>query len=145
MTSLNSNDINCAANQLHEHIHISSRFIPILPRLVVEQMCDDDCCVIDDLLFPHPPHTGLLYEHIDRLAWSHCCFGDFNRLLVVNKLPKTVRGHNDELVRVGIKNALREFGVRDDTGGMRDSIPKRSVQKAKARASELSEPRKLIW
>lgn len=102
-------------------------FTKCLLALVVEQISNNDCGVINHLLLSHPPNARLLYKDINTLCWTLLGFCHVNRLLVVHELPKTIRCNNKELVRGRVEIKLGKLWVRDDTGSVRDTVSKRSV------------------
>ena len=61
----------------------------LLGRFVVEQMCNNDCGVIDHLLLLHPPSVRLLHEAIDSLRWSGCREEQVYGLIVLDEFPES--------------------------------------------------------
>mmetsp|Transcript_3816 Transcript_3816/g.7228 ORF Transcript_3816/g.7228 Transcript_3816/m.7228 type:complete len:311 (-) Transcript_3816:343-1275(-) len=104
----------------------SHRLSLILRCLVVEQMGNDDSCVVNYLLFLHPPGIGLLHKAIHCFRRSRSGEKKIDGLIVINKFPKPIRCDNDDSVRRGVQLFLSEFWIRNDTSGMGDRIPKRS-------------------
>ena len=76
----------------------------------------NDSCVVNDLLFPHPPGVRLLHKQIDRITRGICLQSKFDGLVVFDELPQAVRRYNDKFVRFGIEFALGELRVGDDAG-----------------------------
>mmetsp|Transcript_10648 Transcript_10648/g.25054 ORF Transcript_10648/g.25054 Transcript_10648/m.25054 type:complete len:270 (-) Transcript_10648:327-1136(-) len=86
----------------------------------------NDCGIVNNLFFPHPPGVRLLHQQIDRIARGVRVKRKFDGFIVLDELPKTVSCHNDKFVSFGVKFALGELGVGGDASSMRDGISERS-------------------
>jgi hypothetical protein len=118
-----------------------SSFLPILFFLgcfVIEQISHNDCCVINHLLFVHPPLARFLDKSVNSIYRSFLCFDHVDCLLIVDKLPKTIGCHDNEFVCGGIQLTFGEFGFRDDTSRMCYDIsqrPAKTKKEGKARTT----------
>ena len=90
--------------------------------LVVEEVGDNNGCVVNNLLFSHPSHTRFLHKNIHSVRGGELILGKVHCLLVVDKLPKTVRGNDQKSVSVGVELAFGELGVRNDPSRVGNGI-----------------------
>lgn len=96
-----------------------------LRRFVVEQICNNNCCVVNNLFFVHPPLACLLYQCINCVYWSFFSLDHIYSLLVVNKLPESIRGNHKELVCCGVEFKFGKFGVGDNSSRVCNDVSKR--------------------
>lgn len=83
--------------------------IQLAVGLVSKEVCHNDRRVINNLLLLHPPCTGFGHACINSLCRSELTFDHFNSLLIVDELPKSICGNNEEFVCLGVEFVLTEF------------------------------------
>lgn len=93
---------------------------------IIEQVCNNNGCVINHLFFPHPPHTGFFYHDIYCLGGPLLCLGHLYGFVIFNKFPKSIRGNDQEFISNRVKFTLGEFWFRWYTRSMCNGISKGS-------------------
>mmetsp|Transcript_2099 Transcript_2099/g.2675 ORF Transcript_2099/g.2675 Transcript_2099/m.2675 type:complete len:270 (-) Transcript_2099:525-1334(-) len=83
-------------------------------------------CIVNDLLFTHPPCVCLSYKSVHCFTWTLRTNGHVNRFLIRHEFPKTISGDNEEFVILWVQFAFCELRLGNYTSSMSNCISKRS-------------------